>query len=235
LTYDAWWKNLRAGQVVVTNGPLIRDPRLNGELPGHVFRADAGQTVQLQATLNLSIRETVDYLEIVKDGAVVHQVRLQDWADSGGRLPLVEFDRSGWILVRAVTSNPKTYRLASTGPWYVEVAGQRRISRKAAQFFFDWVYERARASNCPKARSGTKYSNTTERPRLLAANVERGQCGLGGCQGYTSPKRFLNPSPFPPPFQIFLSLFRSGGLTRFGLLDIVITHLLTHSTQRGSR
>jgi len=149
LNYDTWWKNLRAGQVVVTNGPLIRDPRLNGELPGHVFRAEGGQTVQLQATLNLSIRESVDYLEIVKDGAVVHQVRLQDWADSGGRLPPVEFDRSGWLLVRAVTGNPKTYRFASTGPWYVEIGGQRRVSRQAAQFFFDWVYERARRIELP--------------------------------------------------------------------------------------
>jgi len=91
----------------------------------------------------------VDYLEIVKDGAVVHQVRLQDWADSGGRLPPVEFDRSGWLLVRAVTGNPKTYRFASTGPWYVEIGGQRRVSRQAAQFFFDWVYERARRIELP--------------------------------------------------------------------------------------
>ena len=56
---------------------------------------------------------------------------------------------SGWILIRTVTGNPKTYRFASTGPWYVEVAGQRRISRKAAQFFLDWVYERARRIELP--------------------------------------------------------------------------------------
>jgi len=149
LTYDAWWENLKAGQVVVTNGPLIREPRLNGKLPGHVFQADAAQSVHLQATLNLSVRDKVDYLEIVKDGLVVHQVRLQDWAKSGGQLPPVEFDRSGWILIRAVTGNPKTYRFASTGPWYVEVAGERRISRKAAQFFLDWVYERARRLELP--------------------------------------------------------------------------------------
>ena len=70
LDYDKWWENLRAGQVVVTNGPLIRDPRVNGQLPGHVFQAPAGQTLKLQATLNLSLREPVDYLEIVKNGEV---------------------------------------------------------------------------------------------------------------------------------------------------------------------
>ena len=37
MTYEKWWESLRAGQVTVTNGPLIR-PRVEGELPGHVFR-----------------------------------------------------------------------------------------------------------------------------------------------------------------------------------------------------
>jgi hypothetical protein len=134
---------------MVTNGPLIRNPRMNGKLPGHVFRGEAGQSLRLEATLNLSVRDKVDYLEIVRDGTVVHQVRLQDWAKAGGQLPAVEFDQSGWILVRAVTGNPKTYRFASTGPWYVEVGGRQRISREAVQFFFDWVYERARRLELP--------------------------------------------------------------------------------------
>jgi hypothetical protein len=31
-----------------------------------------------------------------------------------------------------------------TGPYFVEIGPQRRISRTAAQFFVDWVYQRAR-------------------------------------------------------------------------------------------
>ena len=143
LDYGKWWENLRAGQVVVTNGPLIRNPRVNGELPGHIFRADDEETVELHAALNLSIREKVDYLEVIKNGEVAHQVRLDDWAKAGGRLPPVDFSQSGWMLIRAVTSNPKTYRFASTGPYYVEIGDTRRISKKAAQFFLDWVHERA--------------------------------------------------------------------------------------------
>jgi hypothetical protein len=144
LDYDQWWQNLRSGQVVVTNGPLIRDPRANGQLPGHVFSAAAGQSVRLQATLNLSVREKVEYLEIVKNGEVLHEVRLDQWAKAGGRLPEVVFDESGWMLIRAVTNNPRTYRVAVTGPFYVEIGGRPRISRQAVQFFVDWVYERAR-------------------------------------------------------------------------------------------
>ena len=41
LTYEKWWQQLRAGQVFVTNGPLMK-PSVEGELPGHVFQADGG-------------------------------------------------------------------------------------------------------------------------------------------------------------------------------------------------
>ena len=126
LTYDAWWENLKAGQVVVTNGPLIRDPRLNGKLPGHVFQADAGQSVHLEATLNLSVRDKVDYLEIVKDGVVVHQVRLQDWAKSGGQLPPVEFDQQRLDL------DPRGDRQSEDLPLRIDGPLVRRGRRPAA-------------------------------------------------------------------------------------------------------
>jgi hypothetical protein len=57
---------------------------------------------------------------------------------------MVRFDRSGWFLVRAVTDLSKTYRFAMTGPYYVDFDNRPRISKRSAQFFLDWVYERAR-------------------------------------------------------------------------------------------
>lgn len=141
LTYNGWWEGLRAGRVVVTNGPLLR-PLVNGELPGHVFRAQ-GSSVELEVALKLSLRDRVDYLEIVKNGRVIHQVRLQDYAQAKGRLPKVVFQSSGWLLVRAIANNPDTFRFASTGPYYVEIDDKPTISRKSAQFFLDWVHERA--------------------------------------------------------------------------------------------
>jgi hypothetical protein len=140
------------GQVVVTNGPMLR-PRVfgpgagaKGALPGYVFQADEGKTVELDIALNLAIRspDKVDYLEVVQDGKVVHEVRLDQFAKAGGKLPIVTFDKSGWMLVRAVTNNPSTYRFATTGPYYVEIGNQRRVSKAAALFFRDWVFERAR-------------------------------------------------------------------------------------------
>jgi hypothetical protein len=141
-SYPSWWKNLKAGRVTVTNGPLLR-PTVNGKLPGHVFRGEAGGSLVLEIGLTLSTREAISYLEIVKNGQVEHSIRFEDYANSG-RLPKLEFHRSGWFLVRAMTDATNTYRFAMTGPYYVEIDSQPRVSRRSAQFFLDWIYQRAR-------------------------------------------------------------------------------------------
>ena len=140
-SYQAWFEGLRAGRVVVTNGPLLR-PRVNGQVPGHVFFGDEGQTLELDIALELSLREKVEYLEVIQDGRVARDVRLAEYSQLGGRLPKLAFQSSGWMLIRAVTNNDKTYRFASTGPYYVEFGNRPRISRKSAQFFLDWVDQR---------------------------------------------------------------------------------------------
>ncbi len=142
LEYAKWWEGLRAGRVVVTNGPLLR-PRVRGQLPGHVFVAEAGQELEFQVGLTLSTREPISYLELIKDGQIEHSVPFEEYRTSG-KLPKLSFAESGWFLVRAVTDLPNTYRFAMTGPYYVEFDGRPRISRRSAQFFLDWVYERAR-------------------------------------------------------------------------------------------
>ena len=136
-----------------------------------MFQAEKGQTVELQIALNLSIRspDKVDYLEVVQDGKVVHEVRLDKLAKAKGKLPPVKFTTSGWMLVRAVTNNPKTYRFASTGPYYVEIGYERRVSKESAQFFHDWVYERAGRIKLddPKARKQEVLEYHKQGPRLL--------------------------------------------------------------------
>jgi hypothetical protein len=146
LDYEKWWDGLRAGRVVLTNGPLMV-PRVDGELPGHVFQADRGQTLELQIALDLSIRDPdqqpIRYLEIVENGLVTRSIRFADYAESH-RLPPIRVNRSGWFLIRAVAESPNTYRMAMTGPYYVEIGYQRRVSRQSAKFFLDWVYQRAK-------------------------------------------------------------------------------------------
>jgi hypothetical protein len=141
---ESWLTNLRAGQVTITNGPLLRT-RVEGQPPGHVFQLERGEKHEFQIALDLAFyaEHQVAYLEIVKNGRAVHQVRLADLAGRAGRLPPVEFDSSGWFLVRAVTNNSELYQFASTGPYYVESDYRPRISRASVKYFVDWLDDAA--------------------------------------------------------------------------------------------
>ncbi|RIK75801.1 MAG: hypothetical protein DCC67_14840 [Planctomycetota bacterium] len=142
---ESWLRGLRHGQVIVTNGPLLR-AKVAGELPGHVFQLAAGERREFEIALELAFYEAtrVDYLEIVQNGRSLHTVRLDELANRAGRLPKVEFDASGWFLVRAVTDNPHVYQFATTGPYYVEANYQPRVSRASVEFFLQWLEEAAK-------------------------------------------------------------------------------------------
>jgi hypothetical protein len=124
--------------VVATNGPLLR-PKVEGRVPGYVFQLEDGGWHWFEIGLELATRVPVDYLQIVKNGEVDAEVRLADWSRRPGRLPPLAVDDSGWFLVRAVTNNSRTYQFATSGPYYVERGGQRRVSRRSVQFFLDWI------------------------------------------------------------------------------------------------
>ncbi len=149
LSRSQWWQAVDDGLVVITNGPLMA-PRVNGEFPGHRFRAAAGESIELTTALSLHTREKIDYLQFVKNGQSVGEIRLDEWAKKKNQtLPTVSFDESGWMIVRAVTNHPDEYRYAATGPYYVEIGSDEdganvRISRSACQFFLDWVTQRSK-------------------------------------------------------------------------------------------
>jgi hypothetical protein len=175
-SYQAWWQNFRAGRVFVTNGPLLR-ANVENELPGHVFTAPAGQELDLQIGLTLSTADTISYLDIVHNGQVRYSVRLEEFAKSG-RLPKLHVKESGWFVIRAVTDLPDTYRFAMTAPYYVELGGRQRVSKQAAQFFLDWVYERARQielTDPQQRREVLEYHRRARdfwRARVAEANAE---------------------------------------------------------------
>ncbi len=143
LSYERWWEGFRAGRVVVTNGPLLR-PSVQGYPPGHVFQAAEGETMELSPAMSLSMREPFQYLEVIKNGRVEYSIPLREYQKRQGVLPPVRFQQSGWFLLRVVSDVSTTYRFGMTGPYYVEIGYQPRISRASAQFFLDWVYQRAR-------------------------------------------------------------------------------------------
>jgi hypothetical protein len=142
LDYGRWWRSLSQGRSFVTNGPLL-PVWAAGKLPGEVFTAEGSQPLELDLKAKLTAREPIKAIEIVRDGSIERTIDAAE-LERTGSLGTIRFTQSGWFLVRAITANEKTFRFASTGPSYVEFARQpRRISRASAQYFLDWVRERA--------------------------------------------------------------------------------------------
>jgi len=137
-----WWESFRAGQCVVTNGPLLQ-PWVEGCVPGEVFSFPEGEgdTEKLNPAMTLTMRQKAQYIEIIRNGRVVMSVPFRNYAESG-RLPLLEIPEGGWFLIRVVADNPQTYCCAMSAPYYVEFGGKKWISKKSAQFFVNWEKKR---------------------------------------------------------------------------------------------
>jgi hypothetical protein len=138
---EKWWAGLKAGRSFVTNGPLLL-VEANGQLPGHVFRMEKGAPLAVVIEASVVSNDTVPAIEVIRDGRVAARVDVGGRKAEGKKLS-VTFERSGWFLVRAIADEKRTFRFASTAPFWVEAAGEEpRISRSSARFFVEWVEER---------------------------------------------------------------------------------------------
>ncbi|MDA8697626.1 hypothetical protein N9M41_04040 [Rhodopirellula sp.] len=148
-TNEAWWQSAWKGKSVVTNGPLLR-PKLAGRVPGYVFTANRGEKLVLQPELNLSVRDPVEYLEVIHNGEVHYSARLDEFAKAGGVIPSLEVEESGWVTMRVATLHEDHFRAALSAPWYIEFDSKPRITTDGVKFFQTWQAEyEARLAKLP--------------------------------------------------------------------------------------
>ncbi|HWP04425.1 MAG TPA: hypothetical protein VNN72_01725 [Polyangiaceae bacterium] len=141
---DTWWRLLAQGRSFVTNGPLLL-VEANKQPPGSILRAENAPTLSVELGVELTSVDPIAAVELVRDGAVTGKGSYDPSTQRVTFPPLV-FEKSGWFLLRALTSRTDTFRFASTAPFYVEVgAVPRRISRAAVKFFRAWTEERIAA------------------------------------------------------------------------------------------
>lgn len=171
-----WWEAIRAGQVTLSSGPLLR-PLVAGKLPGYVFTAPAGGELSLDVALRLSTRATIPYVEIVQNGQVAQAVPLEALIRDGS-LPTLTFRESGWFLLRAASEEAGTEQWGLTAPYYVELGDVRhRISRESVEFFRTWLDERRRAEAAalaqePRLRELYEQAQAFWDARLAQANAD---------------------------------------------------------------
>lgn len=174
-----WWDGLKAGRSFVTNGPLLR-VRAYGHPPGHTFRAPAGSMLSIPLKIRLTTLDDVEEIEMIQNGKVVDRIPVTKNPDYSTEWTL-NVKESGWFLLRAIAKNQRTFRFASTAPFYVEFGEMKEcISRKSAQFFLDWVNERAervpaKLEEPDQLREVLDYHNRARefwQKRVAAANAE---------------------------------------------------------------
>lgn len=138
---STWWQALRQGRCFVTNGPLIR-AMINDMPPSHVFRGD--DPIELDCQLTITAVDPVEYVEVIANGQSIYRAALDKSLQHPSRIPLLKMAQSGWLIIRVVTGNESSYRLAMTAPFYFEIAGQRRVSKQAVNFFQQWLVQTGR-------------------------------------------------------------------------------------------
>src|SRR5262249_7331433 len=137
-----WLASLKQGRTFATNGPVIGfslgDQQLGGE-----FKLPAGeQSVKFTAWLRSLV--PVDRLQIVFNGEVVRELKVNaktNSTDAQGTIPL---NRTGWCLLRALGDKSQhpvldAYPYATTSPIYVTVKDAPRHPTQEAEYFIAWI------------------------------------------------------------------------------------------------
>jgi hypothetical protein len=140
-SHSAWWKAVKSGHSFVTNGPLLR-VRANSRLPGEVFKLKGGYRLPIKISILIDGNDKRMKFELIHNGQVLHPTLYTAGPNAFG---IADFtvDSPGWFLVRVLADNDRTFRFASTAPFYIEAEGApTRISRGAVRFFLDWITER---------------------------------------------------------------------------------------------
>ncbi|MGN6494979.1 MAG: CehA/McbA family metallohydrolase [Agriterribacter sp.] len=141
LTYDSWWKAVKQGNCFVSNGPLLFCAA-NKQLPGHIFKIVSGKTLKIEIEAELFSRDALSAIEIIQNGKVYATID-PSYIKNNRLAASIQFNRSGWFLVRAISTANNNFRFASTAPFYVEGStGERMISAASCRFFLDWLNER---------------------------------------------------------------------------------------------
>jgi TolB protein len=156
---------LKQGRTFATNGPLL-GLTLGGKNAGGQLNLPAGEN-KISFTAWLRSFVPVDQLDLVCDGKVVRDLKLnadRQSADISGSVPI---SQTGWCLLRASSDKPEhpvldDYVYATTSPIYVKVSGSDPKPVEDAAFFIAWI---DRLSDAAKAN--TDWNTGEEKASVL--------------------------------------------------------------------
>jgi TolB protein len=165
LNINFWLDSLKHGHTFATNGPLLGFT-LGGKQVGEELKLPAGENkVKFAAWLRSFV--AVDHLEVVCNGHVVRDLKLNNDREAADVQDTIPISRSGWCLLRAWSDKAElpvldAYPYATTSPIYVTVAGSQVRSPEDAAYFVAWIDRLIEA-----AKSNKDWNTEAERTAVL--------------------------------------------------------------------
>ncbi len=152
LDIGTWLDSLKHGRTFATNGPLLGFS-LDGRQPGDELRLPAGES-KVKFTAWLRAFVPIDHLQVICDGEVARDLKLNSDRESADVEDTMPISRSGWCLLRAWSDKAEypvldLYPYGTTSPIYVSVAGSTVRRAEDAAYFVAWIdrlIEAARAN-----------------------------------------------------------------------------------------
>ena len=162
---STWLDSLKHGHTFATNGPLL-GLTLGGSEIGAELQLPAGENrVPYKAWLRSIV--PLDHLQLVCNGTVVEDLKLNGDRQSADREGAIPISHSGWCLLRAWADKPESpvldlYPYATTGPLYVKVGSSAVKSREDAAYFIAWIDRLVQA-----AASNPDWNTEAEKASIL--------------------------------------------------------------------
>ncbi len=172
-----WLDSLKHWRTFATNGPLLGFT-LGGKAVGEELKLPAGEN-KLEFTSWLRSFVSVDHLELVCNGKVVRDLKLNGDGQSADAKGTLSISQSGWCLLRASSDKPEhpvldDYVYATTSPIYVSVAGSVLRPRDDASFFMAWIDRLTQT-----AKANRDWNTNAERALVLQTLDKARQVYLG--------------------------------------------------------
>src|SRR5262249_42873885 len=161
-----WFRDLKAGRSVATNGPLLR-VFVNGKPPGAEFPYRKGMRAKI--AIEVDAQGPLQTVEIVFNGQVS---RAFPRAENGSFKTSVELaiGAPGWLAVRCFEPPGETIRYTHSSPFYFPAGAELPVKRSEALKWADYI-RRLASSVAPAAYPSRQDYDRTQATFLEAGNI----------------------------------------------------------------
>jgi hypothetical protein len=140
LTVEKWYAGIKAGKVLVTNGPILFfDVKPSGS--------------KVNISVEAHAREPIDRIEIVANGQVMRRFTPEGFVKNFESEISLDLGNHSWIAARCFLKPEGTIRFAHTGPVYL--TGSWNASADA-RYFVAWIDDLIAETNSDPNRYGTE-------------------------------------------------------------------------------